>query len=57
MQPTGKFYELLIGTLDKKVPTPNEPAPASSATASEVVSSSIQRAILLVNLQAEFVAQ
>lgn len=56
MQPTGKFYDLLGGTLDKKVPTPNETAPASSATTAEVVSSSIQRAILLVKLQAEMAA-
>lgn len=57
MQPTGKFYDLLDGTLvDKKVPIPNETAPASSATTAEVVSSSIQRAILLVNLQAEMAA-
>ena len=56
MQPTGKFYDLLGGTLDKNVPTPNEIAPTSSATSAEVVSSSIQRAILLVNLQAEMAA-
>ena len=56
MQPTGKFYDLLGGTLDKKVSTPNETAPTSSATSPEVISSSIQRAILLVNIQAETAA-
>lgn len=56
MQTTVIFDQLLEGTSENQVPFQKETTHVKASSGSEGVSSTIQRALLLVQLQAEMAA-
>lgn len=56
MQPTEKFNNLIGGTSENQVPLPKVTSTKNASSGSEEVSSTIKRALLLVQLQAEMAA-